>query len=93
MTTENAMTVMVTSDDPVFKAMQEINRAFFSVAQHRGVPVALEGLANILVINLAAGYGEEVTMATLGDIAANAGPIARMWGAVTAASDHEPGHA
>ena len=93
MTTENAMTVMVTSDDPVFKAMQEINRAFFSVAQHRGVPVALEGLANILVINLAAGYGEEVTMATLGDIAANARPIARMWGAVTAASDHEPGHA
>ena len=93
MTTENAMTVMVTSDDPVFKAMQEINRAFFSVAQRRGVPVVLEGLANILVINLAAGYGEEVTMATLGDIAANAGPIARMWGAVTAASDHEPGHA
>ena len=92
MTTENAMTVMVTSDDPVFKAMQEINRAFFSVAQRRGVPVVLEGLANILVINLAAGYGEEVTMATLGDIAANAGPIARMWDAVTAASDHEPGH-
>ena len=93
MTTENAMTVMVTSDDPVFKAMQEINRAFSSVAQRRRVPVALEGLANILVINLAAGYGEEVTMATLCDIAANAGPIARMWGAVTAASDHEPGHA
>ena len=93
MTTENAMTVMVTSDDPVFKAMQEINRAFSSVAQRRRVPVALEGLANILVINLAAGYGEEVTMATLGDIAANAGPIARMWDAVTAASDHEPGHA
>ena len=93
MTTENAMTVMVTSDDPVFKAMQEINRAFSSVAQRRRVPVALEGLANILVINLAAGYGEEVTMATLGDIAANARPNARMWGAVAAAGDHEPGHA
>ena len=93
MTTDQPMTVAITSDDPVFKAMQEINRAFSSVAQRRRVPVALEGLANILVINLAAGYGEEVTMATLGDIAANARPIARMWGAVAAAGDHEPGHA
>jgi hypothetical protein len=53
----------------------------------------LEGLANILVINLAAGYGEKVAMATLGDIARNARPIARMWSAVAVAADHEPGHA
>jgi hypothetical protein len=92
MTTDQPMTVAITSDDPVFKAMQEINRAFFSAAQCLGVPAALEGLANILVINLAAGYGEKVAMATLGDIARNARPIARMWSAAVAA-DHEPGHA
>jgi hypothetical protein len=93
MTSENAMTVVVGSDDPVFNAMQEINRAFFSVDQRRGVPAALEDLANILVTNLAAGYGEKVAMATLGDIAANATPIARMWDAVAAAADHEREHA
>ena len=93
MTTDDTMTIAVTADDPVVKAMQEINRAFFSAAQRLGVPVALEGLANILVINLAAAYGEKVAMATLGDIAAHAAPIARMWGAITAAADHEPGHA
>ena len=83
----------MTTDDPVVEAMQEINRAFFAAAQRLGVPIALEGLANILVINLAPAYGEKVTMAALGDIAANATPIARMWGAVAAAADHEPGHA
>ena len=83
----------ITTDHPVVKAMQEINRAFFSAAQRLGVPVALEGLANILVINLAAAYGEKVAMATLGDIAANAAPVAHMWGALAAAEDHEPGHA
>ena len=93
MTIDDPMTISVTADDPVFKAMQEINRAFFSSAQHVGVPVALEGLANILVINLAAAYGEKVAMATLGDIAANAAPVAHMWGALAAAEDHEPGHA
>jgi len=93
MTTDQPMTVAITSDDPVFKAMQEINRAFFSAAQCIGVPAALEGLVNILVINLAAGYGEKVAMATLGDIARNARPIARMWSAVAVAADHEPGHA
>ena len=93
MTTNRPMTVAISADDPVFKAMQEINRAFFSAAQRLGVPVALEGLANILVINLAAAYGEAVAMATLGDIAAHATPIARMWGIVAAAADHEPGHA
>jgi hypothetical protein len=93
MTTDQPMTVAITSDDPVFKAMQEINRAFFSAAQCLGAPAALEGLANILVINLAAGYGEKVAMATLGDIARNARPIARMWSAVAVAADHEPGHA
>ena len=83
----------MTTDDPVVEAMQEMNRAFFAAAQRLGVPVAIEGLAYILVINLAAAYGEKVTMAALGDIAANATPIARMWGAVAAAADHEPGHA
>ena len=58
MTTDDTMTIAVTADDPVVKAMQEINRAFFSAAQRLGVPFALEGLANILIINLAAGYGE-----------------------------------
>ena len=83
----------MTTDDPVVEAMQEINRAFFATAQRLGVPVALEGLAKFLVINLAAAYGEKVTMAALGDIAANATLIARMWGAVAAAADHEAGHA
>lgn len=93
MTTDDTMTTIMTTDDPVVQAMQEINRAFFSAAQRLGVPVALEGLANILVINLAAAYGEKGAMATLGEIAATATPIARMWGAVAAAADHEPGHA
>ena len=83
----------VTADDPVFKAMQEIQPAFMSAAQRLGVPVALEGLGNLLIMNLAAFYGEKVAIATLGDIAANAAPVAHMWGAVAAAEDHEPGHA
>jgi hypothetical protein len=81
------------TDDPVIKAMREINPAFVSVAQHLGTPAALEGLANILVMNLAAAYGEEAAMATLSEIAANAAPVAHMWAALTAAQDHEPGHA
>lgn len=87
-----AVTTMIT-DDPVIKAMREINPSFVSVAQRLGTRVALEGLANILVMNLAAAYGEEVAMATLGEIAANAAPVAHMWGALAAAQDHEPGHA
>ena len=87
-----AVTTMMT-DDPVIKAMREINPAFVSVAQHLGTPVALQGLANILVMNLAAAYGEAVAMATLSEIAANAAPVAHMWGALAAAQDHEPGHA
>jgi len=93
MTNDDSMTIELTAGDPVVKAMQEINCAFSSAAQCLGVPVALEGLANILVINLAAAYSETVAMATLGDIAAHATPIARMWGIVAAAADHEPGHA
>jgi hypothetical protein len=81
------------TDDPVIKAMRELNPAFVSLAQRLGTAVALEGLANILVMNLATAYGEEVAMATLGDIAANAAPVAHMWGALAAAQDHEPGHA
>ena len=81
------------TDDPVIKAMREINLAFVSVAQRLGTRVALEGLANILVMNRAAAYGEDVAMATLGEIAANAAPVAHMWGALAAAQDHEPGHA
>jgi hypothetical protein len=87
-----AVTTMI-ADDPVIKAMREINPSFVSVAQRLGTRVALEGLANILVMNLAAAYGEEVAMATLGEIAANAAPVAHMWGALAAAQDHEPGHA
>ena len=93
MTNDDSMTIELTAGDPVVKAMQEINRAFSSAAQCLGVPVGLEGLANILVINLAAAYSETVAMATLGDIAAHATPIARMWGIVAAAADYEPGHA
>jgi hypothetical protein len=81
------------TDDPVIKAMREINPAFVSVAQRLGTPAALEGLANILVMNLATAYGEEVAVAALGEIAANAAPVAHMWGALAAAQDHEPGHA
>ena len=44
-------------------------------------------------MNLAAAYGEEAAMATLGGIAANAAPVAHMWSALAAAQDHEPGHA
>ena len=32
-------------------------------------------------------------MAALGDIATYATPIARIWGAVAAVANHEPGHA
>ena len=38
MTTDQPMTVAITSDDPVFKAMQEINRLFFprlNVSEYR----------------------------------------------------------
>ena len=93
MTTNEAITTTMTPDDPVVKAMQEITRAVFSAAKLFGVPAALEGLANILIINLAGAYGEKVAMSTLGYIATNATPIARMWSSVAAAADHEPGHA
>ena len=83
----------ITTDHPVVKAMQEINPAFMSAASRLGVSVALEGLGNLLIMNLAAFYGEKVAMAPLGDIAANAAPVAHMWGALAAAEDHEPGHA
>jgi hypothetical protein len=93
MTTDETMTIAATADDPMVNAMQEINRAFFSAAQRPGVPVALDGLANILVINLATTYGTNVAMATLSDIAAYATPVAYMWETVAAAADQEPGHA
>lgn len=80
----------MTTDEPLVKTMQEINRAF--AVQGLGVPVALEGLANILVINLDAVDGEKVAMATLGEIATNAPPVARIWGAFAAAANHELGH-
>jgi hypothetical protein len=79
--------------DPVLNAMREINPAFVSVTRHFGIPVALEALVNILVVNPAAAYGEEVTMATLGEIAANAASVAQMWDTLAAALDHELGHA
>jgi hypothetical protein len=86
-------TKVVTVDDPVFKAMREIEPAFMSVAQRLGPAVALEGLGNLLIMNLAAFYGEKVALATLSDIAANAAPVAHMWDAFAASEDHEPGHA
>ena len=81
------------TDDPVIKAMRELNPAFVSVAQRLGTAVALEGLANILVMNLAAAYGQEVAIATLGEIAANAAPVAHIWDTLAAAQNQEPGHA
>jgi hypothetical protein len=95
MTTVDKMTTtkLVTVDDPVFKAMREIEPVFMSAASRLGAPAALEGLGNLLIMNLAAFYGEKVAMATLGDIAANAAPVAHMWDALAAAEDHAPGHA
>ena len=81
MTTDDTMTIAVTADDPVVKAMQEINRAFFSAAQRLGVPVALEGLANILVINLAAAYGEKVVPVEI-PLTATAGSASAEFGTV-----------
>jgi hypothetical protein len=80
-------------DHPMVQAMREIEPAFMSAAQRLGVPVALEALGNLLIMNLAAFYGEKVALATLGDIAANAAPVAHMWDALAASEDHEPGHA
>jgi hypothetical protein len=79
--------------DPVLKTMREINPALLSVTRDFGTPVALEALANILVVNLAAAYGGEVTMATRGEIAASTARVAHMWGTLDAAQDHELGHA
>ena len=80
-------------NDPVIKAMHEMNPAFVSAAKRLGTAVALEGLANILVMNLAAAYGEKVAIATLGEIAANAAPVAHLWDALAVAQNQEPGHA
>jgi hypothetical protein len=83
----------MTADDPVAMVMQDIHYAVFSTARAFGLPAALEGLANVLIINLAAAYGEKRAMKILGDIAATATPIVRRWGSIAAAADHEPGHA
>jgi hypothetical protein len=83
----------MTMDHPAFKAMQEIEPGFMFAAMRLGIPAALEGLGNLLIMHLAAAYGEKVALATLTDIAANAAPVAHMWDAVAAAEDHEPGHA
>ena len=83
----------MTMDHPAVKAMREIEPGFMSAAMRLGMAAALEGLGNLLVMHLATSYGEKVAMATLGDMAANAAPVAHMWGAVAAAEDHEPGHA
>ena len=93
MTTDDMMTIAVTPDDPVFKAMQQIHYALFCTAEAFGLPAALEGLANILIINLAAAYGEKAALRILGEIATTATPIARRWAGIAAAADHEPGHA
>jgi hypothetical protein len=93
MTTDNAKTRMITADDPVVKVMQEIHHALACAAEAFGLPLALEGLANILIINLTGAYGEEAAMAILSQIAATAAPVARQWCDVTAAAHHKPGHA
>ena len=93
MTTKDKTTRIMTADDPVAMAMQDIHYALFTTARAFGLPAALEGLANVLIINLAAAYGEKRTMKILGEIAANATPIARQWSAIAVAVDHEPGHA
>jgi hypothetical protein len=82
-----------TMDHPAVKAMREIEPGFMSAAMRLGMPAALEGFGNLLIMHLAAAYGEKVAMTTLADIAANAAPVAHMWDALAAAEDHEPGHA
>jgi hypothetical protein len=93
MTTDKKNTRIMRADDPVVKVMQQMHYAFACAAEAFGVPLALEGLANILIINLAGAYGEEAAMEILGQIAATAAPVARQWSDVTAAAHHEPGHA
>ena len=93
MTTEKKKTRTMTADDPVAMVMQDIHYTFCATARSFGVPTALEGLANILIINLAAAYGEKGRMQILGEIAANATPVARQWSGFAAMADHEPGHA
>jgi hypothetical protein len=83
----------MTTDHPAVQAMREIEPGFVSAAMRLGMPAALEGLGNLLIMHLAAAYGEKVAMATLADVVANAAPVAHMWGAVAAAEDREPGHA
>ena len=93
MTTGDPMTRIVTADDPVVKAMQEIHNGLYRAAEAVGLQAAMEGLGNILVINLAAAYGEKAAMQILGEIAATATPIARMWSSLADAAHHDPGHA
>ena len=83
----------MTMDHPAVKAMREIEPGFMSAAMRLGMPAALEGLGNLLIMHLAAYYGEKVAIATLADIAANAAPVAHMWDALAASEDREPGHA
>jgi hypothetical protein len=92
MTTDDSMTTIMTADDPLVKAMQDIHQALMYATQAFGLQAALEGLGNILVINLAAAYGEKAAMTILGEIATTATPIARQWSAIAAAAHHEPGH-
>jgi hypothetical protein len=93
MTADNAKTRFVSADDPVVKVMLELHYAFSRAAEAFGMPLALEGLGNILIINLAGAYGEETAMSILRQIAATAAPVARQWSDVAAAAHHEPGHA
>jgi hypothetical protein len=93
MTIDDRKTRTITADDPVVKVMQQIHYALFCAAEAFGLPAALEGLANILIINLASAYGEKAAMRILGEIAATATPIAREWSDLAVAAHHEPGHA
>ena len=93
MTSNGTKTITMDSDDPLAMAMRDIQPAFMSAAMRLGTPAALEGLGNLLIMNLATFYGEKAAMKTLRDIAANAAPVAHRWDALAASEDHEPGHA
>ena len=69
------------TDDPALKAMREIDPLSY--------PCPKISARRWLVVNLQRGS----EMATLGEIAANAAPVAHRWGALAAAQDHELGHA
>ena len=53
MTSNGTKTITMDSDDPLAMAMRDIQPAFMSAAMRLGTPAALEGLGNLLIMNLA----------------------------------------